>query len=633
MTGATTGGALARVTTALAAKGSRNVGGSEWTCPSHDDRAPSLTVKYGDKPGHVVIACGAGCPTDKVLAAVGLRQSDLFDLPASARRVYTYRDEDGDPLYRVVVRRNADGSKAPHQEAYKVDRWIRGPGCMTGVRRVLYRLPEIDRALWDEAPIHLTEGESDADALVEAGEYATCHPGGAGKWKDEFTDALDGVGLVLVWADRDAPGYRCAAQRLLSLIAAGIPAEGRLPIPDHAHADVRDHLAAGHTPKDGKFVTVDELLALAQAVPPEEESSDEVLAEIARLFLAGYESEPHHLPELLSDDQVQALADPEYIIDGWVPRGLYTVVYGQPGVGKTFALLGMVRAVRRGTRWQDNATRKGGVIFYQGEGLEQLKPRVRAWEARYPLRDDQSLAPGAMSAYGVDLTRPEGVAAIVRTVRAWEAANEVPVQLIVVDPLVEFMTGEENASGNDLASRGLRALAHYLNVGVVVGHHANASGERARGTEHLKMRAGAHVRMETFEDGRIGMVQEKQKNAEAQALVLTKVPVQDSLVLEQDQALLASDYYPERESVRRSHSESAKADQSDRRHREAGALLLAAITEEPGLSKTAAVERCKGKGYGTKQLEATLAALVANGLVRVEEGPRNAQQHYVTDAA
>ena len=45
---------------------------------------------------------------------------------------------------------------------------------------------------------------------------------------------------VVVWADRDAPGYRCAADRLSSLLGAGLAAEARLPRPKHQGADVRD---------------------------------------------------------------------------------------------------------------------------------------------------------------------------------------------------------------------------------------------------------------------------------------------------------------------------------------------------------------------------------------------------------
>lgn len=301
---------------------------------------------------------------------------------------------------------------------------------------------------------------------------------GAGKWHPRYTESLDGAVEVVVWADRDAAGYRCAAQRLSALQNAGVAARAVLPVPDGKGSDAFDHLAAGHRVKDAIPTTFGELERLASA-GDESADADETLTRVKQLFLEVDDQAHDHLGSLRSDDDVMAMPDPEYIIDGWVPRGVYTVLYGEPGVKKTFALLGMSRAVRRGTRWQDHKTTRGSVIFYQGEGLEQLKPRIRAWDSRYPLRKGQSMTPGAHTDHFADLTRPEGVAAVIRTVRGYEQANGTKVEMVVIDPLVEFMTGDENGEGMERATRGLRALAKLQNIAVVVGHHTNASGDRA----------------------------------------------------------------------------------------------------------------------------------------------------------
>ena len=52
---------------------------------------------------------------------------------------------------------------------------------MKGVRRVLYRLPEL-LARPDE-PVYVVEGEKDADRLASMGLLATTNSGGAGKWQ------------------------------------------------------------------------------------------------------------------------------------------------------------------------------------------------------------------------------------------------------------------------------------------------------------------------------------------------------------------------------------------------------------------------------------------------------------------
>jgi DNA primase len=48
------------------------------TCPAHQDRDPSLSVKEGDD-GRVLINCFAGCAFDDVVAAIDLETKDLFD--------------------------------------------------------------------------------------------------------------------------------------------------------------------------------------------------------------------------------------------------------------------------------------------------------------------------------------------------------------------------------------------------------------------------------------------------------------------------------------------------------------------------------------------------------------------------
>ena len=49
-------------------------------CPAHDDKSPSLSITEKDD-GVVLVRCWAGCETEDVLAAVGLRFSDLYPEP------------------------------------------------------------------------------------------------------------------------------------------------------------------------------------------------------------------------------------------------------------------------------------------------------------------------------------------------------------------------------------------------------------------------------------------------------------------------------------------------------------------------------------------------------------------------
>ena len=61
--------------------------GHGWTarCPAHEDQNPSLSVSQGDD-GRVLIKCFGGCAPEDVVAAVGLRMTDLFPSGNEDRR-------------------------------------------------------------------------------------------------------------------------------------------------------------------------------------------------------------------------------------------------------------------------------------------------------------------------------------------------------------------------------------------------------------------------------------------------------------------------------------------------------------------------------------------------------------------
>lgn len=49
-------------------------------CPAHQDRSPSLTIRFEDD-GRILLHCFAGCSAVDVVGALGLTMSDLFPEP------------------------------------------------------------------------------------------------------------------------------------------------------------------------------------------------------------------------------------------------------------------------------------------------------------------------------------------------------------------------------------------------------------------------------------------------------------------------------------------------------------------------------------------------------------------------
>lgn len=73
--------------------------GSGWLvrCPAHEDQSPSLSVDTG-RNGVVLLRCFAGCSVESIVAAAGLRMSDLFqDAATRIQRGHAHRPPRREP--------------------------------------------------------------------------------------------------------------------------------------------------------------------------------------------------------------------------------------------------------------------------------------------------------------------------------------------------------------------------------------------------------------------------------------------------------------------------------------------------------------------------------------------------------
>ena len=243
-------------------------------CPAHEDRNASLSIREGDG-GKLLIHCHAGCTPEAIVAAVGLKMTDLFpEKPGRNGKLgkivaeYHYNDEGGKLLFEVV-RYDPKDFRQRRPDPTAKDGWN---WSLKGVRRVLFRLPEVLKAKAAGLPVILAEGEKDVLVLTERGFCATCNPGGAEsktdgkKWQASYTASLTGADVFIV-PDADKPGQEHAAlvARALQGKAASVrvvtlPAE----LNGRTVKDAFDYFAAG-----GDAAALSELLdAAPEWTPP-----------------------------------------------------------------------------------------------------------------------------------------------------------------------------------------------------------------------------------------------------------------------------------------------------------------------------------------------------------------------------
>lgn len=325
-------------------------------CPVHDDHHPSLSVKQGDD-GRVLLHCFAGCTTDEIVAAVGLQTQDLFakdDKQAAgdedwtprgpALASYPYTDETGELLFTVC--RTADKEFPcwrPDPTKSHGKSWS-----LNGVPRVLYRLPQVLDAVARGETIYIVEGEKDVEALVAVGAAATCNPGGAGKWREEYADHLTGAQVIVV-ADKDEPGRRHAA-----MVAASLTGKARslTMVEARQGKDAADHLAAGYAVDDFEPMGAE--------------------PETPKLFFSAPELRDYVSPDI------------DWIVEKILARGVFTIFGGKPKSGKTTALFGAVYAIQTGRPFMGLKTHPARVLYI----TEQNKTTVRPKLAEYDLLDN-----------------------------------------------------------------------------------------------------------------------------------------------------------------------------------------------------------------------------------------------------
>ena len=184
-------------------------------CPAHDDNTASLSLKIAKDDGRLLCVCHAGCSFNEIVDALGVQPKDFFKQevkPMSQSQIektYDYTDENGQLVYQAVRKRPKTFRQRQPDGKGGWD-WN-----LSGVRRVLYKLPELLAADQGRA-VFVVEGEKDVETLMSQGYIATCNPGGAGKWRDDYSETLKGRNVVLI-PDNDATGLKHVYEAAVSL--------------------------------------------------------------------------------------------------------------------------------------------------------------------------------------------------------------------------------------------------------------------------------------------------------------------------------------------------------------------------------------------------------------------------------
>ena len=234
---------------------------SQCQCPAHDDKHASLTITKGRKC--TLFYCHAGCTVDEVLNAAGLEKKDTFYdveprspnwkayVEAREKRkietIYNYVSIDGSYAFTKI---RLEGKKIIYGKLQN-DRFTYGLGHDVGRKsyKAIYgSLQAINKAIAENRPIFIPEGEKDADTLIKQG-YTAFAYGGVNDWQSDFATLVQGADVYIL-ADNDEAGKRVAETIQNDIKTVAKSSKIIVPMPDIPKADITDYFSAGHSKQE-----------------------------------------------------------------------------------------------------------------------------------------------------------------------------------------------------------------------------------------------------------------------------------------------------------------------------------------------------------------------------------------------
>lgn len=361
-------------------------------CIFHDDgngKPPHVpNLRIGPK-GYYCFACKANGSLRDLAQHLGIGVDGDPNVPVAT---WDYYGTDGSgPVYQkcrieipegksYALRRPApqEWQNCPHRGQCQRERqdchggWIwslKEKPCSPAVSPVLYNLPML--ASVPDAVAYVAEGEKCCDALGELDLLAVCNPYGAGEWRPEYSDALQGR-EVLILPDADAPG-RDHAQKVVQSLRGRATATSILDLyPNRTDgSDVADWIVERRAASQDDGSIRAELEGLVAQAPTVARTSS---------------SSPAHRESDSDDDGSQGPVElctltwpgpRPWIVEGWIPAGVTTVLYGDGGMAKSLQALLIGECVARGQQLFGRQVQQGRVLYLDWElDLEEQTRRA-----------------------------------------------------------------------------------------------------------------------------------------------------------------------------------------------------------------------------------------------------------------
>lgn len=314
---------------------------------------------------------------------------------------------------------------------------------------------------------------------------------------------------------------------------------------DHWHDNVRDLTA--RLARLGR--TTDEILLMAPGLTLPGYTVDNTIREMRKALQTArtkydipepadsevLEDGPDLFPSL-SLDELEALPPPTYLIDGLLPEHGLSIVYGDPGAGKSFVVLDAALRIAHGMDWHGSTAKQTGVLYIAGEGKHGLGKRVKGWRREHAM--DGVEAPFKLVPVAIKMLDAVSIEKLKRTIAAISAEVSFAIGLVIIDTVSRSIAGEDENKQEAMSAfvDGVAAVQEFTQGAVIGVHHAGKDKDRGmRGSSVLLGACDTSIKVSKNEQI-VTLTVEKQKDDEESAPIymeMKKVDLVSGLAKEQ----------------------------------------------------------------------------------------------------
>jgi len=218
---------------------------------------------------------------------------------------------------------------------------------------------------------------------------------------------------------------------------------------------------------------------------------------------------------LLSLAELAALPPPSWLIDGLVSDSGLSILYGDPGSGKSFVTIDMALRLALGWDWHGAETKRVGVLYIAGEGVRGLGNRIKGWRLKHDVPDDAEI-PFALMPVAAQMLDPTERARLLRTIDAARVKLGFDIGLIVIDTVSRSIAGQDENGQETMSAfvKGCDEIRDHCGGAVIGVHHSGKNKDAGmRGSTVLLGACDATFRVQKA-DSLVTLKCEKQKDGE-----------------------------------------------------------------------------------------------------------------------